>query len=146
MGYLSNNRIDTLLDIPVSLPLTAVAPGDWVIISSFKIPASKPTVKATLRVLQLFLVTDTGADTVGVALQKDFVANSNPTSGAVELLQITGPAPKYASRNPLVPLVLDGNVAGSDGIYSFVVYNLSSSNSAILSVTGSVRLDVSPSA
>jgi hypothetical protein len=143
MAYITDVELEDKLDIPVCLPLTEIRPGDWLIVSTFRIPVDVPTLKATIRFLQLQMTLGATGDIAGVSLIKDYNVNNNPTVGAVENIQVMGPAPSRIQRNAYTPLTLDGRNAGIGGVYSFVAYSQASSPVEI-AVVGSVRIDLNP--
>ena len=143
MAYITDQELETKLDIPVNLPLTQLEAGDWLIVATFNIPSGTPTVKATLRILQIQMTFGVLGDSGGIALHKNYNILNPPTVGAVELITVAGPAPTISARNPNLPLTLDGRNAGVPGTYYFVAFN-SSVNPIKLIATGGVRIDINP--
>lgn len=158
MAYLTEKKLESVLDLPVCLSSTELKQGDWLLIATLKIVT--PMV-LTMRYLNLQLLScNVDATRIGntnkiygnlgfafVALRLNYISGNPGASSGVETLVSSELG--IVSRNTAVPLLIT-----TPGTYSWLVANnmkadatsLISTSSSIdfkLSVTGQVRLDLS---
>jgi len=159
MGFITENMLSNVVDLPIALPATDLHMGDWVVVATVKVVAPM-RITYKMATLQLF------ACNVDTAL----ITNGNKTYGNLGLSFLTMRR-SYSSGNPgaaggLDVLVATGLgtfsrtltnviVATTPGTYSWIIANnMQPSTDAIpvippstsidfrLAVTGSVRLEL----
>jgi hypothetical protein len=158
MAYLTESKLASVIDIPVSLSGTEIKQGDWLMVSSCKIalPTSLTVRFMSLQVLSSSVdITRIGSvnrvsGNLGLAylvLRRDYVSGNPGTSGALETLIATDIG--IFQRDTATSLVLT-----VPGTYSwFLVNNMKAdATSAVppsvsidfrLCLTGQARLDFS---
>lgn len=169
MAYLTLNHLDSIVDLPVSLPLADLYPLEWLVVSTVQI-ASPQTL--TLRWLQAFILTSQDPSVVNSS--DGSIVLTPDASGQVTLppqtpqlttvglgLAFVGlyrnfnplnsPAFQAAQESPLilgdttaeVPITavrrLDPTVFSAAGAYSFVVCNNTSNRLLRIVVNGQLR-------
>ena len=170
-AYVTQSRLDSLLDLPISLPETSLQPNDWIIISTLAITSPQ---SLTLQLLQVnissVLNQDTGLDSLssGPSVGGLYPFPGLPTyvtSGLglayIGLYQgfdsLTVPSSQAAQESPV--LVLNQNstlpieaarstvpaVYTAAGSYSVVLTNNTSNCVLRVSVLGQFRLDLGTS-
>jgi hypothetical protein len=157
MAYLTESKLESILDLPVSLSGTEIKQGDWLLISSIKI--SQP-MSLTVRFMSLQLmscsvdVTRIGTlnriygnlGYVYLALRNDYTGSSPGASGALESLVATDIG--IFNRDITTPLTII-----TPGTYSWLLVNnmKADANSAVppsvsidfrVCLTGQVRLNL----
>lgn len=145
MAYITENQFANIIDIPVALPETKIAAGDWLIVSSFAITPALP-LTATITFLQLGLVSSSGTPTVNLWIVKNYdLSDPTPTSGTSTLNIVTdagGPNPLVVNTPQVVQRNINYPLTITDaGTYSFLV---KTTDDAVVTVVGSVRLNVAP--
>jgi hypothetical protein len=168
MSYITSEQLQQVLDLPVSLPLTTLDPGEWLVVSSITIA---PPEKITLRWLQseILVMSDpsSGASTItssptsdGTCVFLGIGASLNvPNLGLAfvgmyrtfdPLKQPSMQAPQEAplvvgGQDSLPPVVavraLTPTTYSEAGTYSFVVTNNTTDRKVSIGVTGQIRLN-----
>ena len=158
MSYLTESKLASVLDLPVSLSSTELKMGDWLLVSTVEIV--QPML-LTVRYLNIQLLwCNAGVAKIAnvnkiygnlglcyVALRRDYTSGSPGLPGAVETLVASDLG--ITARNTAAPLFVT-----VPGTYSWLVANnmkadatsnISTSTSIDfkLSITGQVRLDLS---
>lgn len=167
MSYVSEDRLMTLFDVPVTLPQSTIYAGVVLAIGTVQLPANS---KLDLRWLQLFVIeadSNSASDPCGATSQ--FIINANYPAGGIAtilLVQNWTPAadpwtqiviaaatvtltttaapspislPQIAALNPAAPV--DISTAGN---YTFIVINNTTNKTLDISVTGAATLDIDP--
>ncbi len=169
MPYLTQNHLDAIVPLPVSLPLTDLYPKEWLVISTVQI-ATPQTL--TLRWLQAFIVTSQDPEVVNSA--DGSITLTPDSSGQVTLPpqtpqlttaglglafvglyrnfnSLNSPAFQAAQESPLilgdatsvVPVSAirptDPVIFSAAGAYSFVVCNNTSNRLLRIVVNGQIR-------
>ncbi len=158
MAYLTETKLQNVLDIPVSLSATEIMQGDWLIVASTKVVS--PMV-LTVRYLSLQLLSS-NIDTTRISsvnyvygnlglvylvLRRDYTTGNPGATGALETLIATSTG--IFTRDTASPLVIS-----TPGIYSWIAVNnmkadatsLISTSTSIdfrLCITGQARIDLS---
>lgn len=157
MPYLTENKLNSVVDLPFALPATTLKQGTVLIVGTLKVATAQ---RLTLRTLYLQLLespVDTGLLDVSnrvlaslgllyVVLRKDYTTGNPGASGALEVLKCDAPGLVARAGTPLV-LTAPGN-------YSLIcVNNMQASTSSSVSpavaldfkvlVTGQARLELS---
>lgn len=161
---LTDARLTELCSLPISLPLTELGPGSWIIVSSVELEAPA---QLTLKNLQLH-VSDMSAsdstDTCGTSskndINPDFLSGSlatalviatvapdslpylQPYAKALAAPEDFNSAPN--SRPPIVSVLGESFVTLTAAVYSVVVLNNSTNRTLAVSLTGSWVLDQNP--
>lgn len=100
MGYLTENKLNGTLDIPVSLPVTELRMGDWVVIATIKLVTP---MKLRFQYLNINLVASSvtiadisslnriwgNLDLCYVALRRDYVTGNPGESGALDTVRVS---------------------------------------------------------
>ena len=160
MGYITENRLSDIIDIPIALPATQLLMGDWLVIATVKIAAP---MRLTCRMLNFQLVssavdvTTIAADNhvngnLGLAyvvLRKNYISGSPGAAGGLDTLMASNVG--LYTRDITTPVVIT-----DPGTYSWIVANnmqassdqtdlISPSTSIdfIVAATGSARLELS---
>lgn len=158
MAYLTEDRLDSVLDIPVSLPATDVVQGDWLIVTTVKVVApmtltyrwcNLQLISSSVDVAQIANINRVYGNLglAYLALRLNYTAGNPGASGALDALVVTGIG--VAVRDQDNPLVLT-----TPGTYSLVLANnmkpdststipASTSIDFRLLVSGMIRLDLS---
>ncbi len=157
MGYLTENRLRSTVELPIALPATTLKQGDWVVVSTVRLVAPQ---RLSLRALTLQLLEATvdvsevdssnkvipNLGLVYFVLRKDYASGNPGGSGALDYLKLDGIG--VTSRST-VPVLL-----ASPGNYSVICANnmQASSSSDIATdvsidfkvlMTGQLRLELS---
>lgn len=160
MGYLTEKRLESTLDIPVSLPATDLVQGDWLVVATVKIVSP---MRLTYRWCNLQLLSSSvdvsqissvnkiygNLGLAYLALRLNYTGGNPGVSGALDALVVTGLG--VAVRNQDDPLTL-----AVPGTYSLVLANnmkpdslsaipASTSIDFRLVVSGQLRLDLNAS-
>lgn len=106
MGYLTENRLDDLLDIPIALPSTELKMGDWVVVSTIKVVEP---MRLSCRFLNLHVLSST-VDPADITANNKIYGNL----GAVYLVL----RKNYTAGTPGDSAGLDSIVATDIGIYA----------------------------
>jgi hypothetical protein len=99
MGYLTENKLNSVLDIPVTLPVTELRMGDWLVIATIKLVTP---MKLRFHYLNINLVAATvdiedisslnriwgNLDLCYVALRRDYASGNPGESGALDTLRV----------------------------------------------------------
>lgn len=156
MSYLTENRLSSLVDLPIALPATALKQGDWVVVATVKLVSPQ---RLSLRALTLQVLESTenianivtgnkvvsNLGLVYCVLRKDYVSGSPGGSGSLDYLKLDGLGTVSRSTVPAT--------FTSPGNYSVIVANnmQRSTASSILGdidfkvlLTGHFRLELSP--
>jgi len=158
MAYLTESKLASVLDLPVSLSSTEIQQGDWLLISTVKIVSP---MLLTMRYLNIQLlaanvdinqITNTNKiygnlGLVYVALRLNYASGSPGEPGALETLVVSDYG--ITARDTASPLLIT-----TPGYYSWLVANNMKADTASsipastainfkLVVTGQVRLDLS---
>lgn len=156
MAYLTESKLASVVDMPISLPTTEIKQGDWLVIASVKIATPQ---RLRMRFLNLKLVSaEVSVADIGstnkifgnlglayVALRRDYQSGSPGEAGAVEVLKVED-----------LGLVERSNVESiyvTPGVYSWIVANnmqpsdtsdipTSTEINFRLAATGQVRLEL----
>lgn len=157
MAYLTESKLRSNVDLPVALPETTIAQGDYLVISTVKLLAAQ---RVTLRYLSLQIRTAT-VDTaligssnkivpnLGIAycvLRKDYSGGVPGDTGALDFIFLEGIGLTYRTAAPVA--------LSTPGVYSLIVANnmqaaadsnVSASTSIDFNiiVTGQLRLELS---
>lgn len=166
--YLTQSRLDSLLDLPISLPLTEIAPNEWIIISTIQVNTPQAFTYQFMQVsLSSVLNQDVGVDSLsgGPSLNGLYPFPGIPTYVVPNLGlafvglyrsfdALTAPASQAAQEAPTVLLaqnntlpVYTSRVATpatypTPGAYSVVVCNNTANCTLRLTVLGQLRLDL----
>jgi len=157
MAFLTETKLQTTLDLPVSLPTTEILQGDWIVVASIKLVSP---MRLTYRYANLHLLSSTvdtaligSANRVNASLgcaflglYRDYVSGHPGSVSALDTLSLSSESVVYKST--ISPLYYT-----TPGVYSFIVANncKSSSSSSIststsidlkLCATGMVRLEL----
>jgi hypothetical protein len=159
MGYLTETRLSNIIDLPVSLPATELKISDWLVVSSIRIDTP---MRLTVRLLELELLSSTVSvsdivaanrifGNLGLAylvLRKDYLSGTPGAAGALDSLVATDLG-RFARDITQPVLITDpgtyswlivNNTQPSDD--ASVVITTSTSIDFVVSVTGSVRLEL----
>lgn len=156
MAYLTESKLQNVIDMPVSLPTTEIKQGDWLVIASVKIATPQ---RLRMRFLNLKLVsaavdiadinsTNKVFGNLGlayVALRRDYQSGNPGEAGALEVLQIEDLG--------LVERVSTESIYATAGVYSWIIANnmqpsdtsdvpTSTEINFRLAATGQVRLEL----
>lgn len=157
MGYLTESKLASVLDMPVTLPATDLQMGDWLILSTIKVIEPQ---QLTYRWLDLQILSATvdvdditannlifgNLGLVYVALRRNYASGSPGETGALDVLTISDVELISRDFTDILTFVTPGN-------YSWIIANncQPSSSSTIststsidfrVSVTGQARLDL----
>lgn len=154
MAYLTDSEVEDKIDLPVSLPLTEIYPGDWLIVSSVKVSELTP-VRLSIRFLQIQLMalsdgTNTSAagqkcgaqsltGSVRIGLYKDYLNVSQTPSGPLLEVVASGVPAQIVSRD----LSLEPAIFTEPGVYSVIVVG-DPEYLAKVSAVGMIRMDLNP--
>lgn len=169
MPYLTQNHLDAIVPLPVSLPLTDLYPKEWLVISTVQIDTPQTL---TLRWLQAFIVTAQDPDVVNsvdgsITLTADSSGQVTLPPQTPQLITVglglafvglyrnfnplNSPAFQAAQESPLVlgdvtsaaPVSAarstDPVIFSSAGAYSFVICNNTSNRLLRVVVNGQIR-------
>ena len=169
MPYLTQNHLDAIVPLPVSLPLTDLYPEEWLVVSTVQIDTPQTL---TLRWLQAFIVTSQDPDVINstdgsVTLTADSdgqvtLPPQTPvlTTAGLGLAfvglyrnfnPLNSPAFQAAQESPLVlgdatavaPIAavrsLDPTIFSAAGAYSFVICNNTTNRLLRVVVNGQIR-------
>ena len=146
MGYLTESKLKTVLELPIALPSTTLRQGDWVVVATVKLVAPQ---RLSLRALTLQLLestVDTGdIDTsnklvpnlglVYFVLRKDYASGTPGGSGALDYLKLDDVG--VVSRST-VPVLLT-----APGNYSVIcANNMQASTTSAISTDTSIDFKV----
>ena len=160
MGYLTEQQLNNIIDVPIALPSTDIVMGDWLVIATVNIPApmqasytfcSMNLVSSTVSIASLdstnYIFSSLGLAYVAVC--QNYTNGIPGQAGALDALSATNFG--IFTRNLSSTIILP-----NPGTYSFVVANNMQPSTAAtpaispatsidfqLSVTGSVRLQLS---
>jgi hypothetical protein len=146
MAYITENDLDNTLDLPVQLPLTKIAPGDWLALSSFCL-ASPQTLNLRLLQLQVlaidvsspYTLNQTGLGICYLGLYKDYTDYTTPPTNPLEVIivgNVTTPPPVFSQRTTII------TTYSNPGLYTFIVTNNTTGN-LTCSALGQIRLKIS---
>jgi hypothetical protein len=152
-SVVTEDRLYTLFDLPVTLPQSNIEAGISLAIATVQLPAN---CKIDLRWLQLFVIaSDQPTLTVnpayvagGIAtvfLIQNWTPISNPWIQTVNTA-IYAPLPTGTSNFPIIstyPVATPLEITTA-GTYTFVILNNTTNATLTMSVTGSVTLDIDP--
>jgi hypothetical protein len=158
MAYLTENKLDNVLDIPVSIAATELKQGDWLVVATTKVvqPMLLTVRYMTLQILACSVaITNIAAGNrvngnlglVYLALRKDYTGGDPSAAGGVETLIATDLG--IFARDTAVPLYVT-----APGTYSWLIVNnmKADATSAVststsidfkLCINGQARLDLS---
>ncbi len=146
MAYLTENKLKSLVDLPIALPDTLLKQSDYVVVATVKLSASQ---RLSLRALNLQLLSGTvdpaAADASNkiipnlgaayVVLRKDYTSGIPGDTGALDYVYIGAVGVVIRST---VPLVLS-----APGNYSIIVANnMQASASSPISTSTSIDFNV----
>jgi hypothetical protein len=157
MAYLTENKLKTVVELPIALPATLLKQGDWLCVSTVKLVAPQ---RLSLRALT-FQMLESTVDTADIGtvnkvvpnlglayfvLRKDYVSGAPGTSGALDYLKLDGVG---AVSRSTVPTIMT-----APGTYTIICVNnmQASTSSSIptstsidfkLLMTGQFRLELS---
>jgi hypothetical protein len=157
MPLVTENRLMSLFDVPVTLPQTAIESGVALAIATVQLPSNA---KIDLRWLQMYVIgTDAvapfitnsaypGGGVAAILLILNWTPTTSPwlqsVSTVIPLAQAQAPSPstlpQLAQFNTAQPL--DITAAGS---YTFVVLNNTTNATLDISISGTLTLDLDPS-
>lgn len=157
MGFLTENKLRNVVDLPIGLPDTTLKQGDWLVISTVKIVAPQKLSMRSLTMQMVDASVDIDLITTGnkvtpnlgllyVVLRRDYASGVPGGSGALDYLFLENLGTTVRSTVPVV-LTTPGN-------YSLIVANnmqastdsnvpTSTSIDFKVVVTGQFRLDLS---
>ena len=160
MGYLTEARLDSVMDIPISLPSTTLQQGDWLVVGSVQILAP---MTLTYKFANLDLL-DSTVDTTQIKTVNQIFGNLGLVYLSLWLNYSSGSSPGAAGALDVLIASSLGSfqrdvtntvTLTAPGIYSWIVANNcqpSSDPSALINsslsidytvnITGQVRLDL----
>jgi hypothetical protein len=126
MGYLTENKLKTVIELPIALPATMLKQGDWVVVSTVKLVAPQ---QLSLRALTLQLLEATvdiedistsnkvvpSLGLIYFVLRRDYVSGEPGGSGALDYLKLDGIG---ATSRSTVPVLMT-----TPGNYSVICAN-----------------------
>lgn len=162
MSYIQEDRLQTLIDLPVQLPQTSIPPGGWTAIATIQVPTNGTL---TLSWLQIYIaaldtVNTTTASTVQNVINPDYLPGSLVSVFLIQnwspstepwtqtiMDQVISPADYTTAAVAVPPTVVARSLATpltitAAGTYTFVVLNNSTNVDVELSVSGTVTLDI----
>lgn len=168
MAYVTTSILDSVLDLPVSLPLTDLYPDEWLIVSTVSIASPRAF---TVRWLQVHLVQlvdpslqegsvilPNSAGTCDIPSQVPVIVTPNQGLAWLGLYRNFDPMklPSFQAAQEAVLQIGDATTVppiyvarsltpttyAAAGSYSFVIVNNTSNRMLRLAVTGQVRLNL----
>jgi hypothetical protein len=146
MGYLTENKLRNVVDLPIGLPDTTLKQGDWVIISTVKVVAPQRLSMRSVTMQLLESSVDTSLIVSGnkvvpnlglvyVVLRKDYASGVPGGTGALDYMLLDDLGTVVRST---VPVVLS-----SPGNYSLIcANNMQPSNLSTISTSSSIDFKV----
>ena len=125
MPYITENRLSSIVDIPIALSATDLRMGDWVVLASIRLAAP---MRLTYKVANLTLSASTvdpddissgnklfgNLGFVYLTLRKDYISGNPGEAGGLDALVAT--ALGTVSRDASIPLIVS-----APGIYSWII-------------------------
>jgi hypothetical protein len=146
MPYLTENRLNTTLDIPIALASTDLRMGDWLIIATVKIVEP---MRLTYRIANLDLLAcsvDTSLITNGnknfgnlgfayLTMRKDYASGTPGAAGGLDVLVATNLG--YFTRETVAAVIVT-----APGVYSWIICNnMQPSTDAVPMISPSTSID-----
>ncbi len=157
MGYLTENKLKTTLDLPIGLPDTTLKQGDWVVISTVKLVAPQRLSMRSVTMQLLESSVDTSLIVSGnkvvpnlglvyVVLRKDYASGVPGGTGALDYMLLDDLGTVVRSTVPVV-LTAPGNYSliCANNMQPSTLSTISTSTSIDFKVlvTGQFRLELS---
>jgi hypothetical protein len=146
MAYLTENKLGTTLDIPISLASTDVRMGDWLVVASVKIVTPMRLTYSVANIQLQQCTVDTTLITSGnkifgnlgfvyLTMRKDYTSGNPGSAGGLDAL--VGTSLSFFSRDVTSPVIVT-----DPGIYSWIMAsNMQPSTDASPLISPSTSID-----
>lgn len=113
MGYLTDNRLKNVVDLPIALPNTTIKQGDWVVIATVKLlaPQRLSMRSVTLQLVESSVTTSDIASAnrivpnlglVYLVLRKDYASGTPGATGGLDYMFLEDVGIKVRSAVPAI--------------------------------------------
>jgi hypothetical protein len=126
MGYLTDKKLNSIVDLPVTLPMTELQEGDWLVLATVRLTAP---MRLTQKFLQVHISEATATvqniisehkkkdslELVYIGVYKDYVGNDPTDLPTVDIVKVSDLG---VTDRPTTPLIIL-----QPGVYSWVLAN-----------------------